>query len=151
MDYEVFPLMVDSASMEKLPRWERGTAAVFCAAGPHPIPVTTAIRASDHRVLLTLGGRRETLRRVRATPHAALCVLTEGLAFSAIGLAKVVQEGLKEASGLAVVELDVVELVDHLLDGRTDMLSPAGWRWLDDDSAEPKVLAELERLAAAAR
>jgi len=52
-----------------------------------------------------------------------------------------------------VVELDVVELVDHLLDGRTEMLSPAGWRWLDDDSAEsePKVLAELERLAAAAR
>lgn len=137
--------------MEVLPRWERGTAAVFCAAGPHPIPVSTAIRASDHRVLLTLGGRRETLRRVRESPPASMCVLAAGLAFTATGTAKVVQDGLEAAPGLAVVELDVVELIDHLVDGRTEMLSSAGWRWIDEEAAqsEPRILAELERLAAA--
>jgi len=136
--------------MDELPPWERGTAAVFCASGPHPIPVTTAVRASDYCVLLALGGRRETLRRVREVPAAALCVLAEGLAFSATGSAKVVREGLEAAPALAVVELDVVEVIDHLADGRTEMLSPAGWRWLDDEAAEsePKILAELERLAA---
>lgn len=138
--------------MEVLPHWERATTAVFCAAGPHPIPVSTAIRAADKRVLLTLGGRRETLRRVRERSDAALCVLAEGLAFSALGEAHVLQEGMQAAPSLVVVELRVIELVDHLADGRTQMLSSAGWRWLDPKSAEsaPQVLAELERLAARA-
>jgi hypothetical protein len=138
--------------VDELPHWERGTAAVFCAAGPHPIPVSTAIRAADHRVLLALGGRRETLRRVREDGHSALCMLAAGLAFSAVGTAKVVREGLEAAPGLAVVHLEVIEIIDHLADGRTEMQSAPGWRWLDAKAAEsePLIRAELERLAARA-
>ena len=137
--------------MEALPHWERGTAAVLCAAGPYPIPVSTAVRASDKRVLVALGGRRETLRRLRERADAALCMLARDLAFSAIGTARVVREGIDRAPGLAVVEIEVTELVDHLADGRTEMLSAAGWRWRDQEAAEsePHILAELERLAAA--
>ena len=74
--------------MDVLPSWPPGTAAVLCVAGPHAIPVSTAIRAGDRRVLLALGGRRETLRRLRdEDPAAALCVMAEGLAFTAKGQA----------------------------------------------------------------
>ena len=30
--------------MEGLPHWEQGTPAVLCVAGPHAIPVSTAVR-----------------------------------------------------------------------------------------------------------
>ena len=135
--------------MDELPTWEPGTAAVFSAAGPHPIPVSTAVRAGPRRVLLALGGRRETLRRVRERPEAALCLLAEGLAFSAIGRARVIREGLDAAPALAVVELEVEEIVDHLADGRTEMLGAAAWRWLDEkaEASEPAIRAELEALA----
>lgn len=122
---------------------------MLCAAGPHPIPVSTAIRASDSSVLMALGGRRETLRRLRDDPRAALCVLAEGLAFSAVGEARVVQEGVEAAPSLVVVELTVREVIDHLADGRTAMLSGAGWEWRDDQAAasDPLINAELDRLA----
>jgi hypothetical protein len=135
--------------MDALPHWPPGSAAVFCAAGPHPIPVSTSVRAGDRRVLLALGGRRETLRRLRGDPSAALCVLAEGVAFSAKGDARVVQEGVEAAPSLVVVELAVAEIVDHLADGRTEMQGPPAWRWLDEKAAEsePRIHAELAALA----
>lgn len=136
--------------MEPLPDWPRGTAAVLCAAGPHPIPVSTAIRASDATVLIALGGRRETLRRLREDSRAALCVLAEGLAFTAVGEAEVVQEGVEAAPSLVVIELTVAEVIDHLADGRTAMRSGAMWEWQDEQAAEsdPLIHSELDRLAA---
>ena len=135
--------------MDVLPSWPPGTAAVLCVDGPHAIPVSTAIRAGDRRVLLALGGRRETLRRMREDPSAALCVLTDGLAFTAKGDARVIQEGVEAAPSLVVVELAVTELVDHLADGRTEMQAPAAWRWVDEKAAEsePRIRAELEAIA----
>jgi hypothetical protein len=134
--------------MDPLPQWPRATAAVFCVAGPHPIPVSTSVRVADDRVRLALGPRRETLRRLRRDPAAALCVLAEDLAFTAKGKAHVVQEGVGPAPSLVVVELAVTEVVDHLADGRTEMLAAPGWRWLDDDAAagEPEILDALEAL-----
>lgn len=122
---------------------------MLCAAGPHPIPVSTAIRASDSSALVALGGRRETLRRLREDSRAALCVLAEGVAFSALGEARVVQEGVQAAPSLVVVELAVTEVIDHLADGRTAMLSAAAWEWQDEQAAEsdPLIHAELDRLA----
>jgi len=137
--------------MDVLPAWPPGTAAVLCVAGPHAIPVSTAIRAGDLRVLLALGGKRETLRRLRDhDPAAALCVMTEGLAFTAKGRAQVVKEGVEAAPALAVVEIAVDEVVDHLADGRTAMDGAAAWHWLDAKAAasDPEILAELETLAA---
>jgi hypothetical protein len=121
---------------------------VLCVAGPHPIPVSTAVRGGDHRVLLALGGRRETLRRLREDPAAALCVLAEGLAFTAKGRARVVQEGVDAAPALVVVEIAVDEVIDHLADGRTSMDGGAPWHWLDDKAAasDPEIRAELQAL-----
>ena len=134
--------------MERLPEWERGTPAVLCVAGPHPIPVSTPIRSGGHRILLALGRERETLRRLRDDPRVALCVLGEGLAFTAHGEARVVAEELESADTVVAVELRVESVQDHLADGRTEMLDGARWRWLDDRSAEvePRIVSELERL-----
>ena len=134
--------------MERLPHWERGTPVVLCAAGPHPIPVSTAIRAGDDRILLALGRRREALRRLRAEPGAALLVMGEGVAFTAFGEARVVSERLEAADTIVAVELRVSRLQDHLADGRTVMLDGARWRWASDDlaAADEAIFGELERL-----
>ena len=134
--------------MEGLPSWERGTPGVLCAAGPHPIPVTAFLRAGDDRVLLSLGRRRETLRRLRADPAVALCVLGEGIAFTAHGQARVVAEQLEASDTVVAVELRVERVQDHLADGRTEMLDGARWRWTDErhGEAEDALLAELRRL-----
>jgi hypothetical protein len=135
--------------VEELPQWERGTPAVLCVAGPHPIPVSTAIRASGDRILLALGRRRETLRRLRDDPRVAFLVLGRDVAFTAHGRAAVVAEELETADTIVAVELRVERIQDHLADGRTAMLDGAQWRWTDQRAADtdPALFAELERLA----
>ncbi len=135
--------------MSGLPEWPEGSAGVLCVAGPHAIPVSTALRAGDRRVLLALGRRRDALARLREEPQAALCLLARGLAFTAHGHARVVREELEAARGVAALELVVERVQDHLADGRTEMLSAAGWRWLDPDAAaaDARISAELRGLA----
>jgi hypothetical protein len=132
----------------ELPRWERGTPAVLCVAGPHPIPITAFLRAGDDRVLLALGRRRETLRRLREDPSVALLLMGAGIAFTAHGRARVVAEQLEAIDTVVAVELRVERLQDHLADGRTDMLDGARWRWCahEDGDAEDAILAELGTL-----
>jgi hypothetical protein len=134
--------------MERLPEWERGTPAVLCVAGPHPIPITAFLRAGDDRLLLALGRRRETLRRLREEPSAALLLMGAGLAFTAHGRARVVAERLEATDTVVAVELVVDRFQDHLADGRTEMLDGARWRWCAEEhgEAEDAILAELERL-----
>jgi hypothetical protein len=134
--------------MDRLPHWERGTPVVLCVAGPHPIPVSTAVRAGDDRVLLALGRERETLRRLRADPVAALLVLGEGVAFTAHGEARVVAERLEVAETVVAVELRVDRVQDHLADGRSVMLDGARWRWATEEmaAADEATFAELEQL-----
>ena len=134
--------------MEGLPSWERGTPGVLCVAGPHPIPVTAFLRAGDDRVLLSLGRQRETLRRLREDPAVALCVLGEGVAFTAHGTARVFREELEAVDTVVAVELRVEHVQDHLADGRTEMLDGARWRWTDErhGEAEDAILAELRQL-----
>ena len=130
-----------------LPDWEPGTPAVLIAAGPHAIPVSTAVRRGNDRIVFALGQRRATLERLRADPAAALCVLARGVAFTAYGRATVVREKL-EAAAVAAVELRVERVQDHLADGRTDLLDGARYAWLDDAAAEaePRIRAELGTL-----
>jgi len=137
--------------MERLPEWERGTPVVLCVDGPHPIPVSTALRAGDHRVLFALGREREALRRLRAIPAAALLVLGEGVAFTAFGEAAVVAEQMEVADTIVAVELRVARLQDHLADGRSVMLDGARWRWATEEmaAADEATFAELERLSSA--
>jgi hypothetical protein len=134
--------------VERLPHWEPGTPAVLCAAGPHPIPVSTAVRAADHRILIALAESRETLTRLRADPRAALCVLGAGVAFTAHGRATLAAERLQSAERVVAVELRVEQVQDHLADGRTEMLDGARWRWREQRFAdnERRIVAELEGL-----
>jgi hypothetical protein len=134
--------------MEPLPHWERGTPAVLCVAGPHPIPITAYLRAGDDRVLMALGRRRETLRRLREDPAVALLLMGSGLAFTAHGRARVIAEELEVTDTVVAVELKVDGIQDHLADKRTEMLDGARWYWCDekDGKAEDAILAELASL-----
>ncbi len=133
--------------MEELPHWQTGTPAVLCVVGPHAIPVSTAVRVARDRVVFALGQERETLRRLRRDPRAALCLLGEGVAFTACGEVRIMGE-LESADTVVAVELCVERMQDHLADGRTEMLDGARWRWLDKRAAaiEPSIVAELARL-----
>jgi hypothetical protein len=136
-----------------LPEWERGTPGFLVVAGLHAIPISTAVRAGDGRLLFALGAARETLARLRDDPRAAFCLLGRGLAFTAHGSAAVVRDELESAPGVVAVELRVAGVQDHLADGRTELLDGAPWRWLDERGAEaePRIVAELERLGAEGR
>jgi hypothetical protein len=131
--------------MEALPHWEQGTPGILCVAGPHAIPVATLVRADDDRMLLALGRDRETLKRLRDDSRAAICVLGEGIAFTAHGYASVVSERLKASDRVVAVELRVEQVQDHLADGRTEMLDGARWGWIDKEfgATEERILAEL--------
>jgi hypothetical protein len=135
--------------MHILPDWEPGTPGVLCVAGPHAIPVATALRAGDRRLVLALGGRRETLARLREDPSVALCLLAEGTAFTAYGRAGVVRDELAAAPHVAAVAIEVERVQDHLAGSRTEMLAGARWRWTEDAASddERRILAELRELA----
>jgi hypothetical protein len=134
-----------------LPHWEQGTPGVLCAVGPHPIPVSTAVRVADDRLLLALGSQREALRRLRSDSSSAFCLLGSGVAFTAHGRAAVVAEELDAAGTVAAVELRVERVQDHLADGRTELLEGARWRWREQSFAdtEEAIVAELARLGEA--
>ena len=134
--------------MDALPHWEQGTPGILCVAGPHAIPVSTAVRAGDQRVLMALGRGRETLRRLRDDSRAALCVLGEGIAFTAHGRASVAAEQLEASDRVVAVGLDVEGVQDHLADGRTQILDGVRWRWIDEQfgAVEERIVAELARL-----
>lgn len=138
-----------ASRVEELPQWEDGTPAIVCVAGPHAIPVSTAVRVSGRVLRFALGGGRNTLARLRSDPSVAACILGEGIAFSAYGISEVVRDELESAPTVAAVELRVEEVQDHLADGRTEMLDGARWRWLDRDAAEvePRIRAELRALS----
>jgi hypothetical protein len=134
--------------MDALPHWKRGTPAILCVAGPHPIPVTTIVRADDARMLLALGRDRETLLRLRDDSRVAICLLGEGIAFTAHGYASVASERLAASDRVVAVEVRVQRVQDHLADGRTEIVDGARWRWLDEEfgAGEDQVVAELATL-----
>jgi hypothetical protein len=125
-----------------LPEWEQGVPAVLIADGPHAIPISTAVRRGDARVVFALGRRRAMLARLRQDPGAALCVMARGVAFTAYGRAAVVREQLDSAPVVAL-ELVVERVQDHLADGRTAMLDAARYEWRDTAAA-----ADAERIVA---
>ena len=121
---------------------------MLCVDGPHPIPVTTIVRCGDDRVLFSLGRERETLRRLRAEPRVALCVLGKGMAVTAHGSAFELSDRIESVDTVVAVELRVERIQDHLADGRTEMLDGAQWRWTEKShgEAEDAIVAELRRL-----
>lgn len=135
--------------MDILPEWEPGTPAVLSTAGPHAIPVSTAVRAGDRRIVLALGRRRETLRLLRDEPRVAFCLLGAGLAFSAYGEARVLREELESAPHVAAVAVQVDSIDDHLEESRTEMIDGARWRFTAGEAEDDarRIDAELRALA----
>jgi hypothetical protein len=134
--------------VHELPHWEPGTPAVLSVQGPHAIPVSTVTRASGDRIVFALARRRETLQRLRDEPAAALCLLGDGVAFTAEGDATILREELDASPHVAALELRVARVQDHLEDGRTEMLDGARWRFTSDDAreADSALRAELAGL-----
>jgi hypothetical protein len=136
--------------VEQLPQWDAGTPATLTVHGPHVIPVSTAVRAGDDRLVFALARRRDALARLREDPSVALCVLGAGVAFTAEGEASVVREQLDASPHVAAVELRVRRVHDHLADGRTEMLDGARWRFTSEEAREAdaalrRELAEMAR------
>ena len=123
---------------EPLPEWPPGTVTILATAGPdpHAIPVSTALRAGDARILLALGGRRESLERLRASPRVALAILAAGdVACTAHGVARVVADPLEGLDGVVGVVIEVDRVQSHRRPAFA-IDSAIGWRWTQDDARE---------------
>ena len=121
-----------------LPHWPPGTVCILATGGegPHAIPVSTAVRASDQRIVLALGARRGSLERLREDPRVALTVLAAGdVAFTAHGTAQVVADPLPGLGGVVGIEISVERVSSHkrptfsITDG-------VAWGWVDDEARE---------------
>jgi Pyridoxamine 5'-phosphate oxidase len=109
--------------------WPAGTVAILATAGPHAIPVSTAMRAGPDAVLLALGPGRGSLARLREDPRCALAIVAEGIAVTLRGRATVVGE----AAGTVAVRLEVEAVDDH---AQPTFAIEAGvrWRWTDAEA-----------------
>ena len=130
-----------------LPEWPPGTVTILSTTGgaPHAIPVSAAVRAGPHRVLLGLARTRSSLARLRTDPSVALTVVAEGVAVTAHGRARVVEEQLTE--GVVAVAIDVERVQDH--DRPTfEIRGGVAWRWTDGEAEarDREVRAALEAL-----
>ncbi|MGO8793814.1 MAG: cupin domain-containing protein [Candidatus Sulfotelmatobacter sp.] len=111
---------VEHPQLESLPEWPATTVAVLCTMDgePHAIPVTAPVRAGDHRILFSLAHGRESLARLREHQRVALSILAEdNCAFTACGIARIVQEPMDGSPNFVAVELHVDEIDDHRLPG----------------------------------
>jgi hypothetical protein len=131
-----------------LPEWPPGTVTILSTAGetPHAIPVSAAVRAGPRLVLMGLARGRSSLARLRAEPAVALTVVAAGVAVTAYGSARVIDETLTE--GVVAVAIDVERVQDH--DRPTfEIQGSAPWRWTDAEAEarDREVRSALERLA----
>ena len=130
-----------------VPEWPEGTATVLATAGdgPHAIPVSTAVRADERTVVLSLGRRRESLRRLRADPRCTLTVMAgPDRAFTLHGRATVVDE---DVAGTVAIRLDVEAVQDHMTPDFT-IEDGVQWHWTAAKAAQrdADVRAGLRRL-----
>jgi hypothetical protein len=132
-----------------LPDWPPETVTILATAGdgPHAIPVSAAVRAGPCRVLIGLASSRGSLARLRADPRVSLAIVSEAVAVTAYGRARVLDDEV--ATGVVAVEIEVDRIVDH---DRPTFVIEAGvrWRWTDPDAElrDAEVRAALQRLAA---
>lgn len=133
-----------------LPDWSLGTVVVLSTGGgdAHAIPVSAALRAGPHTILVALARRRESLARLRRDPRVAVTVLARDRAFTAHATATIVEEALAEAENVAAVRLDVQRIQDHMTPA-FEIHAPVAWDWVDDDARarDQAVRDGLARLA----
>jgi hypothetical protein len=135
-----------------LPEWPPRTIAVLVTVdeSPHAIPVSAPVRGGDRTILLGLHRTRDSLTRLGERPQVALAFPAEGnVAFTARGLARVVDEPMTDAPDYAVVEIDVTDVDDHRQPAFT-IEAGVERRWIDED--EKRALGQridtLRQLAA---
>lgn len=141
--------------MTNLPEWPLRTIAVLVTVddAPHAIPVSAPVRAGDSSILLSLHHTRDSLARLRHRPEVALVVLAEGnTAFTARGVAHVVDEPMTGAEDYVAVEIEVTEVDDHRQPAFT-VEGGVARKWIDE--TEKRALSDrvstLQQLAAARR
>jgi hypothetical protein len=135
----------------RLPEWAEGTVAILSTAGewPHAIPVSTGVRAGPRRMLIALARRRESLRRMRADPRAALTLLGEGdVAVTAHVRARVLEDPMSISERVAAVALEVERIQDHN-QPRFEIQAGVRWRWTDPaaEARDAEIRAALLELA----
>lgn len=124
-----------------VPDWPHGTVTLLAVVlddggAPGNIPVSTAVRAGDDRVLLALGRRRTVLAALRYRPRVALAVIgAADVAVTLHGTASVLADGPEGAEGIAVVELLVDRVQDHNTE-RFVIVDGIQWQWTDDEARE---------------
>jgi hypothetical protein len=134
--------------MDELPDWPAGTVAILVTGGerPHAIPVSAVVRAGPRRVLIGLAHGRESLARLRHSPHVTVAICARDLAVSVDGAAAVLDEQLVD--GVAAVAVEVEAIHDH---DRPTFALHAGvaWEWTEQVAArrDAEVQAALRRLA----
>jgi hypothetical protein len=134
--------------MDELPDWPAGTVAILVTGGerPHAIPVSAVVRAGPRRVLIGLAHGRESLARLRRSPHVTVAICARDLAVSVDGAAAVLDEQLVD--GVAAVAVEVEAIHDH---DRPTFALHAGvaWEWTEQAAArrDAEVQAALRRLA----
>ena len=117
---------------------------------PYAIPVSTAVRAGEHRIVFALARSRGSYARLRTEPRCALTLLCGGdVAFTAHGRASVLREVLPGADAVAAVALAVDEVRPHG-DPRFAIDDGVRWHWTDADAAA-RDSAVHDALAALAR
>jgi flavin reductase (DIM6/NTAB) family NADH-FMN oxidoreductase RutF len=122
--------------LDVLPEWTPGTVAILStgAGHPHAIPVSTAVRVGDRRIVLALALRRESLTRLREDPRCALTFLADGdVAATALGRASIVEEPLSISDRVAAVAVDVESSQDHT-QPRFEIQAGVRWRWTDPEA-----------------
>ncbi len=135
-----------------LPDWADGTVATLSTIGdgPHAIPVSTGVRASDSQLLIALATRRGSLANIKADSRVAVTFLTAGdLAVTVHGRAEVVAEPMACSDRVCAVLITAERIRDH---GQPRFVIDEGvsWRWTDDEAAQRdvEVRAELSEIAA---
>jgi hypothetical protein len=141
------------AQLDELPQWAEDTVAILCtgAGWPHAIPVSTVVRAGPRRALVALALRRESLARLREDPRCALAIMAGAdIACTAYARARIVQEEMSAADGVAAVALDVEAIQDHT-QPRFAIDAGVAWHWIDEEACERDraIRAALAELASA--
>lgn len=106
------------------------------AGSPHAIPVSTAVRAGPRLVLIALALRRDSLRRLREEPRAALTILAgDDIAVTAHAQTRIVEDPMAVSDRVAAVALHVDRIQDH---GQPRFTIEEGvrWSWTDDEARE---------------
>jgi hypothetical protein len=138
------------AGPDVLPEWPPGTVAILAtgAGAPHAIPVSTIVRAGPRALLLALGSRRESLRRLREEPRCALAIMAAEVAVTVHGRACVVADPLEPPGRVVAVRVVVDRIQDH---DRPTFAIEGGvpWRWTDadDEANDAAVRAALLALS----